>query len=56
MNTDFRIATNFKTNRKRLKLQRKLGPEGVLSLLDLWGAVATLQALVHHCFCKFQSA
>lgn len=33
---DFRIKTDFIANPKRKKLQRKLGADGVLALIDLW--------------------
>jgi hypothetical protein len=36
MNTDIRIATGFLTNRKTVKLRRRLGDGGVLALLALW--------------------
>ena len=36
MNTDFRVSVDFFTHHKTLKLQRRLGPEGVLCLLKLW--------------------
>ncbi|HQH71857.1 MAG TPA: hypothetical protein PK360_07235 [bacterium] len=36
MNKDIRIATSFSSNKKRIRLQRKLGPQGVLALIDLW--------------------
>ena len=40
MPEDIRIALSFKNNRKRKKLFRKLGAEGILSLIDLWISVA----------------
>ncbi len=40
MPEDIRIALNFKTNRKRKRLYKKLGAEGILSLIDLWISVA----------------
>ena len=36
MNSDIRIKTTFFDNRKTKRLMLKLGPEGVLSLLQLW--------------------
>jgi hypothetical protein len=36
MNTDIRIAISFKGHRKRKKLERILGSEAVLALIDLW--------------------
>ena len=36
MNTDIRIAVSFKGHRKRKKLERILGSEAVLALIDLW--------------------
>ncbi len=35
MNRDIRLAVTFSTHRKRRKLQRLLGPEGVLAFIDL---------------------
>lgn len=35
MNTDIRLKTSFRDHRKRKKLQRKLGAEGVLAFIDL---------------------
>ena len=40
MNKDIRVAITFKDHRKRKKLQRRLGAEGVLALLDLWLNIA----------------
>ena len=40
MPEDIRIALTFKNNRKRKKLHKRLGAEGVLSLIDLWLSVA----------------
>ena len=40
MNKDIRLLLDFKTHRKRKKLQNKLGAEGVLSLINLWLSVA----------------
>lgn len=40
MNTDIRIKTTFLTHHKTIRLRRKLGPEGVLSLIALWLYVA----------------
>jgi len=40
MNTDIRIKTNFLTHHKTLRLLRKIGAEGVLSLIGLWLYVA----------------
>lgn len=37
---DIRISIDFLTHRKRRKLERILGPKGVLSLIDLWLSVA----------------
>ena len=36
MNKDIRIDLSFLTHRKRKKLFNSLGPQGVLSLIDLW--------------------
>ncbi|MCP3927279.1 MAG: hypothetical protein GY714_32370 [Desulfobacterales bacterium] len=41
MAEDIRISLSFKNNRKKKKLQKKLGAEGVLSLFELWMSVAT---------------
>jgi len=40
MNTDIRLKTSFLAHHKTLKLKKKLGPEGVLSLIALWLYVA----------------
>ena len=40
MNSDFRVSITWMTSLKRKKLQRKLGPAGVLALLDLWSVAA----------------
>lgn len=40
MNKDIRIAVTFRDHRKRKKLQRRLGAEGVVALMDLWLSVA----------------
>ena len=40
MVNDFRISTSFRDNIKRIRLQRALGPEGVLAIIDLWGYAA----------------
>jgi len=40
MNTDIRLLTSFKGHRKRIKLYRMLGPDAVLSLIDLWLTIA----------------
>ena len=40
MNSDIRLAVTFATHPKRVKLQRRLGPEGPLALIDLWLFVA----------------
>lgn len=40
MVTDFRLAISFRDNKKRVRLQRVLGAEGVLALIDLWGYAA----------------
>lgn len=37
---DFRISTSFRNNKKRIRLQRCLGAEGVLAVIDLWGYAA----------------
>ena len=36
MNTDIRLSISFINHRKRKKLKRLLGAEGVLALIDLW--------------------
>jgi hypothetical protein len=36
MATDIRVLTHFRHNRKRRRLKRALGADGVLALLDLW--------------------
>lgn len=36
MNADIRVSVSFRGHRKRKKLQRKLGAEAVLCLIDLW--------------------
>lgn len=36
MNTDIRLSVEFATHPKTLKLRRRLGAEGVLSLISLW--------------------
>lgn len=41
MNTDIRLKTSFMYHHKTLKLEKKLGPEGVLALIRLWLYVAT---------------
>lgn len=40
MNSDIRVAVSFKGHRKRKKLHKMIGPQGVLCLLDLWLGVA----------------
>lgn len=40
MNNDIRLSVGFKSHRKRIKLKRLLGAEGVLALVDLWLSVA----------------
>jgi hypothetical protein len=40
MNKDIRIATTYRHDRKRRKLLRLLGSDGVLALIDLWLAAA----------------
>ena len=40
MNSDIRLAVTWRNHHKRVKLQRRLGPEGVLSFIDLMLAVA----------------
>ena len=40
MNKDIRLSIDFITHRKRKKLQKLLGPSGVLSLIDLWLSTA----------------
>jgi len=37
---DFRISFSFRDNKKRVRLQRRLGAEGVIGLIDLWGYAA----------------
>lgn len=44
MNTDYRIDLSWRDSIKRKKLARRLGPEGVLALMDLWGATAEHRA------------
>jgi AraC-like DNA-binding protein len=41
MNIDIRIKTTFMYHHKTLKLEKRLGPEGVLALIRLWLYVAT---------------
>ena len=36
MNTDFRVAVDFFDHFKTIKLERQLGPEGVIALMRLW--------------------
>ena len=36
MEQDIRLRVSFKGHRKRIKLQKRIGVEGVLSLIDLW--------------------
>ena len=40
MNSDYRVSISWRGNLKRKKLQRKLGPAGVLALMDLWSIAA----------------
>lgn len=40
MNIDYRISLTWRRSVKRAKLHRRLGSTGVLSLVDLWAAVA----------------
>ncbi len=40
MPEDIRISLSFKNNRKRKKLFKKLGADGIISLIDLWLSVA----------------
>ena len=37
---DIRIDVSFLTHRKRKRLQRQLGPQGIVSLIDLWISAA----------------
>jgi hypothetical protein len=38
---DFRIKTSWRNHPKRKKLVRRLGPEGLVALYDLWSFCAT---------------
>lgn len=40
MTTDIRLLVSFKDHRKRKRLAYKIGPEGVLALIDLWLTIA----------------
>jgi hypothetical protein len=40
VNSDFRIEIGFLDNPKTIRLLRECGPEGIISLLRLWGWVA----------------
>jgi len=40
MNKDIRLNLSFSTHRKRKKLYSALGPQGILSLIDLWLSTA----------------
>lgn len=40
MPEDFRVATSFRTHRKRKRLRRRLGDAGLVALLDLWAYAA----------------
>ncbi len=40
MNADFRLSTAFFENLKTIKLQRKLGSDGIVALLRLWAYAA----------------
>lgn len=42
-NVDYRVSISWRHHPKRIKLQRKLGVEGVLAMTDLWSAVAELR-------------
>ncbi len=37
---DFRVKTSWRTHYKRKKLQRRLGVDGVIGIVDLWGYAA----------------
>ena len=40
MAEDFRVHVSFRNSRKRRRLKRKLGSDGVLALIDLWAYAA----------------
>ena len=40
MNIDFRVSVGFRGHWKRARLQKEMGPQGVLALLWLWGFTA----------------
>lgn len=40
MNSDYRVTITWRGGLKRKKLQRKLGAEGVLAVMDLWSIAA----------------
>jgi hypothetical protein len=40
MNSDYRVSITWRTDLKRKKLQKKLGPVGVLALMDIWSITA----------------
>ena len=40
MSADIRLYESFLNHRKRRKLEKRLGPQGVVSLIDLWLNVA----------------
>ncbi len=41
MAEDFRVLTSWRTHPKRLRLQRSLGADGVVAVLDLWSFCAS---------------
>lgn len=43
MNTDFRVAVDFFGHHKARKLKKRLGPDGVMALLQLWAYAAKLR-------------
>lgn len=43
MNTDFRVAVDFFAHHKARKLKKRLGPSGLLALLQLWAYAAKLR-------------
>lgn len=40
MNSDYRVSVTWRDSLKRKKLLRKLGPEAVLAVMDLWSVTA----------------
>ena len=44
MNIDFRVSVDFFTHHKARKLQKRLGPVALLSLLKLWAYAAKMRA------------